>query len=405
MSTSISDRIREQLDTMAFSENERKNILHRMSLLQENPIQILLVGATGVGKSSAINALAEYPKATVGMGVDPETDKITPYAAEGFVFWDTPGLGDSVQDDLEYGKMLVDILNEQDGNGKLLIDFVLLLVDGGSRDLGTASDLIRKVILPDLRTEKKNRLLIVVNKIDKALSSRHWDAVHHCPDAVLQKFLEEKALSVQRRIYEDTKWEFETVCLCAGYKDPESMLQEQSYNTTYLLAKLLSMAPVKKRIPRKARTKPAFEHHASASSDDVVEKVLTAATAPIWIPLGIAGAIGEAIDDNCYITTATCAALGKPDDCYELTQFRAYRDRWLRKQPDGEALIREYYDTAPAVVTAINQTPERETIYRQLNETYLQPCLRYIEAGENEKCKALYIQMVRDMQHRFCCEN
>ena len=183
MSTSISDRIREQLDTMAFSENERKNILHRMSLLQENPIQILLVGATGVGKSSAINALAEYPKATVGMGVDPETDKITPYAAEGFVFWDTPGLGDSVQDDLEYGKMLVDILNEQDGNGKLLIDFVLLLVDGSSRDLGTASDLIRKVILPDLRTEKKNRLLIVVNKIDKALSSRHWDAVHHCPDA------------------------------------------------------------------------------------------------------------------------------------------------------------------------------------------------------------------------------
>ena len=176
--------------------------------------------------------------------------------------------------------MLVDILNEQDGNGKLLIDFVLLLVDGSSRDLGTASDLIRKVILPDLRTEKKNRLLIVVNKIDKALSSRHWDAVHHCPDAVLQKFLEEKALSVQRRIYEDTKWEFETVCLCAGYKDPESMLQEQSYNTTYLLAKLLSMAPVKKRIPRKARTKPAFEHHASASSDDVVEKVLTAATAP-----------------------------------------------------------------------------------------------------------------------------
>ena len=89
MSTSISDRIREQLDTMAFSENERKNILHRMSLLQENPIQILLVGATGVGKSSAINALAEYPKATVGMGVDPETDKITPMPQR-VLFFGTP---------------------------------------------------------------------------------------------------------------------------------------------------------------------------------------------------------------------------------------------------------------------------------------------------------------------------
>ena len=397
----ISDKIIRNLDTLDFSDAEKTTILGRLSFLYKEPIQILLVGATGVGKSSAINALTEYSNATVGMGADPQTDKITPYQMDGFVFWDTPGLGDSVQNDLEYEKMLVDILNEQDNNGKLLVDFVLLLVDGSSRDLGTASELIRKVILPDLRTEKKKRLLIVVNKIDKALSGRHWDAVHHCPDDVLQKFLKEKALSVQQRIYEDTNWKFETVCLCAGYKDPESMLQEKSYNTTYLLAKLLSMAPVKKRIPRKAKTEPIFEDHASASSDDVVEKVLTAATAPIWLPLGIAGAIGEAIDDTCYITTAICSALGKPDDCYELTQLRAYRDKWLRKQPDGEALILEYYDTAPAVVEAINKFPEREAIYRQLDENYLQRCLRYIEAGENEKCKALYIQMVRDMQKRF----
>ena len=32
----------------------------------------------------------------------------------------------------------------------------------------------------------------------------------------------------------------------------------------------------------------------------------------------------------CFITTAVCQELGKPDDCEELTAFRAFRDGYLR---------------------------------------------------------------------------
>ena len=97
---------------------------------------------------------------------------------------------------------------------------------------------------------------------------------------------------------------------------------------------------------------------------------------------------------GCYITTATCEEYGKSDNCYELTMFRSFRDTWLRKQPDGEQLIKRYYATAPALVELINKQPNRRAIYRHLNEAYLSKCLRYIEDGENIKCKELYVDMV-----------
>ena len=110
----------------------------------------------------------------------------------------------------------------------------------------------------------------------------------------------------------------------------------------------------------------------------------------------IHGASGSPYWNNkdCYITTATCEEYGKSDNCYELTMFRSFRDSWLRKQPDGEQLIKRYYATAPALVELINKQPNRRAIYRHLNEAYLSKCLRYIEDGENVKCKELYVDMV-----------
>ena len=92
---------------------------------------------------------------------------------------------------------------------------------------------------------------------------------------------------------------------------------------------------------------------------------------------------------GCYITTAICEEYGKPDDCYELTAFRGFRDNWLINQPDGKELIDRYYKTAPAVVELINNQKNRTEIYRHLNDNYLAKCLGYIEVGENEKLQGL----------------
>ena len=136
---------------------------------------------------------------------------------------------------------------------------------------------------------------------------------------------------------------------------------------------------------------------------NVVKNVASAAGSFVGAALSAAASCVEKIGGKifgggggggCYITTATCQEYGKSDNCYELTMFRSFRDTWLRKQPDGEQLIKRYYATAPALVELINKQPNRRAIYRYLNEAYLSKCLRYIEDGENVKCKELYVDMV-----------
>ena len=49
----------------------------------------------------------------------------------------------------------------------------------------------------------------------------------------------------------------------------------------------------------------------------------------------------------CFITTACVTSLGCPDDGYELTAFRKFRDKWLKLQPNGVSVIEKYYAVAP----------------------------------------------------------
>ena len=57
----------------------------------------------------------------------------------------------------------------------------------------------------------------------------------------------------------------------------------------------------------------------------------------------------------CYITTAVCDSLNKPDNCLELNLLRDYRDNILISEEGGADLIDEYYDIAPTIVKRINR--------------------------------------------------
>lgn len=103
----------------------------------------------------------------------------------------------------------------------------------------------------------------------------------------------------------------------------------------------------------------------------------------------------------CYITTATCLHEGKGDDCAELTAFRAFRDGWLRSQ-GGEDLIAEYYEKAPGLVACMELCDEAAPRYAELRENYLTPCYQALQRGDNEACRSRYIQMVRDLEAKYC---
>ncbi len=103
----------------------------------------------------------------------------------------------------------------------------------------------------------------------------------------------------------------------------------------------------------------------------------------------------------CYITTAVCRCFDKPDDCYELTLLRDYRDGYLAESPGGEELIQEYYDVAPSIVKHIDQQPNALEIYQSIWDQWLSPCIEMIEASQLEDCRLHYTEMVRCMQEQY----
>ena len=103
----------------------------------------------------------------------------------------------------------------------------------------------------------------------------------------------------------------------------------------------------------------------------------------------------------CFITTAVCEEEGKPDDCAELMAFRAFRDGYLSAQPDGTALISEYYRVAPAIVMCIDVCGDRKERYAAIRREHLQPCYEALQAGDMATCKQRYVRMVRALEREY----
>lgn len=107
---------------------------------------------------------------------------------------------------------------------------------------------------------------------------------------------------------------------------------------------------------------------------------------------------------GCFITTAVCNYLNKPDDCYELTTLRSFRDDWLVFQPEGETLVEEYYKIAPVIVERIDCEPNKDSIYSYVWNTYIKNCLVFIENNDKIKAKSLYIEMVNELKSKYYTE-
>lgn len=225
-------------------ENLKNKLLKNLFNLENKKLNIMITGATGSGKSSTINALFNMQIAKVGVGVDPETMDISKYELDNLTLWDSPGLGDGKKADNRHSKNIIEKLNELDDEGNALIDLVLVILDGGSRDLGTSYELINNVIIPNL--EDKNRILIAINQADVAMKGRHWDYKNNKPEAKLEEFLDEKVESVRKRIKDATGVDVEPIYYSAGYKEEGE--EQNPYNLSKLLYFILEHTPKEKRI-------------------------------------------------------------------------------------------------------------------------------------------------------------
>lgn len=245
---SIYDLLEEEIMKADMPEADKTKRLSRLLKIRGRKVNIMLTGATGSGKSSTINALFNMEVAKVGVGVDPETDCIAKYELDNLTIWDTPGLGDGVENDERITRDIIRKLNELGEELNPLIDMVVVILDASSKDLGTSYDLINKVLIPCLGEEAaKTRILIALNQSDIAMKGNHWDSEKNEPDKVLKDFLKKKADSVQKRIKEGTGLDIKPICYCAGYKE-EGGEQRKPYNLTKLLYYIVKSIPKDKRL-------------------------------------------------------------------------------------------------------------------------------------------------------------
>lgn len=244
----IFDNLATEINCMTdISEAAKQKILANIIKAKNEPVNLLITGSTGCGKSSTINAMFNTEVAKVGVGVDPETMEITDYQLGNLRIFDSPGLGDGKERDIAHAKKITELLHRKDANGNALIDLVLVIVDGSTRDLGTTYELIENVIIPALGEECNKRLLIAINQADVAMKGKHWDSVNCCPDNVLIDFLNDKVRSIRERTLANTGVRVDPIYYSAGYKE-EGAEQAPPYNLSKLMLYILKSIPPRKRL-------------------------------------------------------------------------------------------------------------------------------------------------------------
>ena len=243
---SIFEAMAKDINNSNLSAADKQRMMTNLAAMRSQKMNIMITGATGCGKSSTINALFDSNMAKVGEGADPETMTIEKYEYGNLILWDSPGLGDGAENDVRHSKNIIRKLHERDENGNLLIDLVLVILDGGSRDLGTSYDLINNVIIPNLGEERDKRILVAINQADVAMKGKYWNYEEHRPEPRLEEFLAQKAESVKNRIFEATGVSVEPICYSAGYT--EDGVQEPPYNLNKLLMYIILHTPCAKRV-------------------------------------------------------------------------------------------------------------------------------------------------------------
>lgn len=189
----------------SFKYYRKNDIEKKLEKARFRPLDVMVTGVTGAGKSTTLNTIFKKNVATVGNGVDPETMDLDSYSLNDvFRLWDTPGLGDGIANDEIHKRKLVDLLYKTyslDGNIYGWIDSAIVVLEGLNRDMGSTYTLLNEVIVPNIQAD---RILVVINQADMAMKGRHWNKETNRPDEVLVDFLERQVLSIQNRVKEAT---------------------------------------------------------------------------------------------------------------------------------------------------------------------------------------------------------
>lgn len=104
--------------------------------------------------------------------------------------------------------------------------------------------------------------------------------------------------------------------------------------------------------------------------------------------------------NDCFLTTACTEARGLPDDCYELTVLRRFRDTYILHMDEGSELIKNYYRIAPSIVTTIQAHADPQPVFDEIYDV-VRECVCAVEASDYERALTQYSAMVEDLTAEY----
>lgn len=107
------------------------------------------------------------------------------------------------------------------------------------------------------------------------------------------------------------------------------------------------------------------------------------------------------VQTGCFLTGACTEFAGLPDDCFELSTLRRFRDEVLMQMPRGKDDIALYYRVAPAIVERIGASPRRSRELARLYVLYILPSVLAAWLGWAGVARRTYTRMMRDLAARY----
>ena len=110
------------------------------------------------------------------------------------------------------------------------------------------------------------------------------------------------------------------------------------------------------------------------------------------------GAGGGNGGGGCFLTEAVEGQRGiEADDGPTLTALRDFRDGYMQRTLERQALVRRYYEIAPRIVVAI---PRGHADWAWIGER-VNAAVAAIGAGEDDRAFGIYVDMVRRLEERW----
>ena len=156
----IFDKIFEKGNLSSEDQNAVNSALEKEIL--EKPFRVAVIGQSGVGKSTTLNAvfgLKNYTSDIAEGTTDIKEDVFPMRNGFNLSIYDMPGLNNDVDKDIEYEKLYRKILPG--------CDVIVYIINAHSKDFGEDCRILKDIVLPICNTHHvRENLILAVNKID-----------------------------------------------------------------------------------------------------------------------------------------------------------------------------------------------------------------------------------------------